>query len=121
MTSELIPFSDYQRIYQTIYAILRGEKANISESCLYFSVFGAYILKTYYNIDAIPVVGIAAYKVGDGENDVLLFADVKDNTLECTLDGFHAWIQADGWLIDFAAPVFPEMIGAQGGKIVSAK
>ena len=117
MNRPLIPFADYQRIYQSIYSILRSEKADVGISCLYFSVFGARILKEYYKIDAKPVAGIAAYKIGNGEDDQMLFGDVNGDTLECTLGGFHAWIQADGWLIDFAAPVFPELIKARGVKI----
>jgi len=118
LNRQLIHFKDYQRIYQSIYAILQSEKADISSSCLYFSVIGALILQKYYNIDSMPVAGIAAYKVGDAEDDVMIFGEVKGDTLECTLSGFHAWIQADGWLIDFTAPVFPEMIKARGSKIL---
>jgi hypothetical protein len=110
MSKFLIPFQDYERIYRTIYSILKSEKANVTHSCIYFAVFGAYILETHYKIRANPVAGIAGYRVGYGERDVLIFADSIDGRMCANDDGFHCWIEAEGWLIDFMMPIFPELM-----------
>lgn len=98
----LIKQSDYHRIYSVINSLLLSEKANPATASMYFSVFGSYLLKQHFKINATPKSGLAAYRLG---NHVMLFADHKDDGF-ITGDGenFHCWIEADGWAIDFMAP-----------------
>ena len=105
----LIKLRDYQRIYSTVNSILLNEKADLTVACMYYSVFGAYVLKKHYKIDAAPVSGLAAYNVG-GKNNILTFGEIQNENLVSTSNAFHCWIEANGWLIDFMAPVFPEII-----------
>lgn len=110
MTKFLIPLQDYERIYRTIYSVLKSEDANVTHSCIYFAVFGAYILESHYKISANPVAGVASYRVGDDEDDVLTFAEFAEGGLVSSSNGFHCWVEAEGWLIDFMAPVFPQLM-----------
>jgi hypothetical protein len=114
MNKFLIPLQDYERIYQTIYSVLKSEDANVTHSCLYFAVFGAFILETHYKIRANPVAGVAGYRIGHDEKNVLMFAELIGDKLTATSNGFHCWIEADGWLIDFMAPIFPLLMAVIG-------
>jgi hypothetical protein len=98
----LIKQTDYHRIYSVINSLLLSENANPATASMYFSVFGSYLLKQHYKINAIPKSGLAAYRL---DNHVMLFADHKDDSY-ITGDGenFHCWIEADGWALDFMAP-----------------
>jgi Protein of unknown function (DUF2026) len=102
--SMLIKQTDYHRIYSVINSLLLSENANPATASMYFSVFGAYLLKQHFKINATPKSGLAAYRFG---NDIMLFADQKEDGF-ITGDGenFHCWIEADGWAIDFMAPAF---------------
>lgn len=114
MSKPLIPRVDYQRIFRTIYSVLRNENGHILRSCEYFNIIGAAILQKHYGIRARPVAGIAAYRVSAAPNGVILYAHVDVNQLVLTDNGYHCWIQTDEWLIDFIAPLFPE-IGKESG------
>jgi hypothetical protein len=112
----LIPLKDYERIFKTTYSILKSENAKIESSCIYFSIFGANILKEHYKLDAKVHAGIAGYKVGSGEKNVLMFAEIDGDNLACTQNGFHCWVEVDGWFLDFMAPIFPNVMKASGSN-----
>ena len=46
----------------------------------------------------------------DKKNNVLAFAEKNGNKLISSENGFHAWIVVKDWVIDFTAPVFPNML-----------
>jgi hypothetical protein len=106
----IIAFPDYKRIFSTIYSTLQSENAEINHSCIYFSVIGSLILHKYYRINAKVYMGIAAYMLNEIDMNVLAFAEKNDNHLTCTENGFHSWIVANEWVIDFTAPLFPNML-----------
>jgi hypothetical protein len=100
----LIRQSDYHRIYRIIHSLLVNEDANPATASMYFSTFGAFILKQHYKISAIPKGGLAAYNL---DGTVILFADHREGGYVTGAgENFHCWIEADGWAIDFMAPDF---------------
>jgi hypothetical protein len=102
----LIKQSDYHRIYRVINSLLHNEKADPATASMYFSTFGAFILKQHYKLDAAPKGGLAAYNLG---GTVILFADHReDGYVTGAGENFHCWVEADGWAIDFMAPAFSE-------------
>jgi len=105
-----IPLRDYERIFKTIYSILKSEEADIEHSCVYASIFGAHIIRSHYKLEAKVHAGIAAYKLGAGDDDVMVYAERKEGEVFCSDAGFHCWVEVNGWLIDFMAPLFPDMI-----------
>lgn len=110
----LIKQTDYHRIYSVINSLLLSENANPATASMYFSVFGSYLLKQHFKINATPKSGLAAYRFG---NEVMVFAEQKDDGfLSGDGDNFHCWIEADGWAIDFMAPAF-----TLDGKALPAK
>lgn len=109
-TKFLIPLQDFERIHRTIYSVLNNEKGDLLKSCFFFSMFGAAILRRHYKINATVTAGIAGYRIGSGDKNVLMFAEAVGNELRCTENGFHAWVEAEGWLLDFMSPMFPKSI-----------
>ena len=112
-TKLLIPLMDFERIHMTIYSILNNENGDLLKSCFFFSMFGAAILRRHYKINATVNAGIAGYQIGNGDKNILMFAEPAGNELRCTANGFHAWIEADGWLLDLMSPLFPKIIPGQ--------
>lgn len=112
----LIKLRDYELIYQTINGVLVSEGADPSVSCMFFSVFGAYILSQHYKIEAHPVAGLAVYNVGNTEKR-LAFGEVVDGEIVGTDNAFHCWIIADGWHVDFMAPEFPKLVKRSGSDL----
>jgi hypothetical protein len=108
----LITLSDYQRIYSIAHAVLKSENSDTNRSCLFYNYCGAYILNNHYKIKAKVYSGFAAYHLG--VENILGFGSIEDGTLKSSEDEFHSWIEADGWLIDFMAPEFPNIMLSKG-------
>ncbi|AYD04164.1 DUF2026 family protein [Neorhizobium sp. NCHU2750] len=105
----LIKQSDYHRIYRVINSLLVAANADPATASMYFSTFGAFILKQHYKLDAAPKGGLAAYRLGD---TTILFADHReDGYVTGTGENFHCWVEAEGWMIDFMAPALPQAAG----------
>lgn len=78
-----------------------------------FSVYGAQILKRHFGISAQPVVGAAAYHLGL-QAKILTFGEYQTGSLQSTNGQHHWWVEADGWMIDFMAPLFPVLVKRAG-------
>jgi hypothetical protein len=105
-TQSLLPNADCDRIFRVIHGALLAEKSRPTKACLYFSVAGAYILCKHFGLQARPVVGAAAYWFA-GDN-VICFGEQTANGIQATENGFHCWVEADGWALDFQAPLFSD-------------
>jgi hypothetical protein len=102
----LIKQSDYHRIYRVISSLITHEGSSPAFASMYFSTFGAFILKQHYKVAATPKGGLAAYNL-DGR--LVVFADHRDDGhVTGAGENFHCWVEADGWAIDFMAPAFSE-------------
>lgn len=110
MYKPIIQFEDYKRIFNTAFSVLNIINAPLNHSCIYFSVIGSFILSEKYRLDPKVYMGIAAYMLDENKNNVLTFAEKKNDKLVCSENGFHSWIVANDWVIDFTAPLFPRMI-----------
>lgn len=75
---------------------------------MFYSVFGGFILKEHFNLDAKARCGLAAFYVRD-DDSVILFGEIHDGAVTGQLNSFHCWLEVDGWIIDFMAPAFPEV------------
>ncbi len=106
----LLPFPDYKRIFSTICSILQSEKTEINHSCIYFSVIGSFILHEHYKLEPKVYMGVAAYMLDEKMQNVLAFAERNETQLFCSENGFHSWIVVNDWIIDFTAPLFPNML-----------
>ena len=105
----IIKQSDYNRIFNVINSVLLQEDAKREVACMYFSTFAAFILEEQYNLTANVVGGLAAYHLGEN-NNVLVFGDLQDGVVSGNQNGYHFWVEVDGWLLDFMAPIFPKIL-----------
>lgn len=109
----VIPLPDYERIFRIIFSVL-DERANTPSACLFFTLVGAFILEKQYKLKANPVAGAAAYMVNTETATVATFGRFADEELTSSDDAFHCWIESNGVVIDFMAPLFGESMKARG-------
>ncbi|MBT9368288.1 DUF2026 family protein [Rhizobium sp. CSW-27] len=104
----LIKQSDYHRIYKVIHSLLVAQKADPATASMYFASFGAFILKHHFKLQAVPKGGLAAYNLG---GTIVLFADHRDDGYVTGAgETFHCWVEAEGFVLDFMAPAFPQAV-----------
>lgn len=114
----LIPLSDYQRIFRVIHSVLESVEADIPAASFFFSVTAAQLIKKFYKRNAFPVAGAAFYLISQEGKGALSFGALgEDGAVSSNQDAFHAWVQCDGYAIDFMAPVFQELLAAAGHPI----
>jgi len=109
----LITLADYRRIYSTIHSLLLADSVNSHEASMLFSVYGAQILKRHFGISAQPIAGAAAYHLGL-QAKILTFGAYQAGTLQSSHSQHHWWVEADGWMLDFMAPLFPVLVKRAG-------
>jgi hypothetical protein len=110
VTKQPIPYNDYRRIYCTIHSLLESEEHDLGRSCIYFSLTGAVILREQYQLEANVFMGLAAFKVCEGEQEILTFGESIENQVQSTHCGFHSWVEIGEWFIDFTAPQFSKLL-----------
>ncbi|MEY6434237.1 DUF2026 family protein [Thioalkalicoccus limnaeus] len=113
----LITLRDYERIFRVIHALLKNENATLTKSCLYFGFIGAAILRERLATPADAAVGLGMYKLDDSGNIMTFGKRLADGRIESCADGFHCWVRANGWFVDFSAPLFQEMYAEQGVRL----
>lgn len=103
----LIPYVDYGRIFRVIYSAIKGIDATPHQRCYLFAFYSENILRKHYHIDAVVKAGLAGFKLSDDNISVMVFGSVEGKKIVIDEDnGFHAWIEANGWIIDFYSPLF---------------
>lgn len=116
MKKFLITLSEYNRVHQVARGVVEG-LATAERSCIFFAIFGAYILETRYRIPAAAVAGNFALCVSD-EPKVAFFGRDDDGKMVADSDGFHMWVQTETHIIDFMAPLFPESFSSMMGATI---
>jgi hypothetical protein len=91
--------------------------ATMHRACLFYALAGAAILNRHYKRNAVPVVGAAFLRVCDATDSVLGFGAIESDTVISRPDAFHAWVECDGMLIDFMAPIFGEVASNIGSDV----
>ena len=112
----LIPFADYCRISRVISTVLTAAGEETERACIFFANVGAAILRRHYKLEAMPVAGAAAYAIGVGRDHGLVatFGKLKGDHFFATPEAFHCWIECEGVVIDFMAPIFKENLRSSG-------
>lgn len=114
----LLPLPDYQRIYQVIYSVLEASGiAKTHRACLFFASAGALILREHYRLKATLSVGSMALMVHEPTSTVLIYGREQDGEWVYDEDGFHAWVECDGWLVDFMAPIMGVAFKEDGASV----
>ena len=111
----LLPLADYQRIYQVIYSVLEATGiARTHRACIVFASAGMMILREHYKLEASLSVGSMALMVGEKAANVAVYGREIDGEWVYDANGFHAWVECDGWLIDFMAPIMARALKEDG-------
>lgn len=112
MSRFLMPLSEYNRIHQVAHGVLR-DVGRPEKACKFFACFGAMILNKHYKIPARAVAGGFALCIDDGP-EVAFFGQAENGRITTSPDGFHMWIQTEGHVVDFMAPIYPEAFADAG-------
>lgn len=111
----LLPLADYQRIYQVAYSVLEASGiATTHRACLFFASVGVLILREHYRLEATLSVGTMALMVDEAKANVVVYGREENGEWTYDSDGFHAWVECDGWLIDFMAPIMGKSLREDG-------
>lgn len=102
----LLPLPDYQRIYQVIYSILETTGIAVTHrACIFFAAVGANILRKHHDLPATISAGCMALMVDEQRANVVVYGRDENGVFVNDEKAFHAWVECDGWLIDFMAPI----------------
>lgn len=102
----LLPLADYQRIYQVAYSVLEASGiAATNRACIFFASVGTLILRDHYDLPATLSAGCLALMVDEKKANVVVYGREEDGAFVSDEDGFHVWVECNGWLIDFMAPI----------------
>lgn len=100
------PLPDYQRIYQVIYSVLDASEIAVTHrACIFFAAVGTMILRSHYRLPATISAGCMALMLDEQKANVMVYGREEDGVFVNDKDAFHAWVECDGWLIDFMAPI----------------
>jgi hypothetical protein len=109
----VIPLPDYERIFRLICGVL-DTRLNTPHQCIFFSLVGAAVLETKYKLTANPVTGAAVYAVSAETGTVSMFGRIENGELVSSRDAFHCWIECEGVIVDFMAPLFEQSLKTYG-------
>ena len=102
----LLPLPDYQRIYQVIYSVLQASEIALTHrACFFFASVGTLLLREHYHLPATFSVGCMALMVNEADSKVVVYGRQENDTFVVDEQGFHAWVECNGWLVDFMAPI----------------
>jgi hypothetical protein len=117
-----IPLLDYIRIFRVVNAVISSVGNSGNSSSLFFSVAGAALLKQFYGKDSRVLVGAAFYLLDDTTNSVLAVTkngagQFGNGNADSDRDVFHTWLECEGQILDFQAPLFPETLVRSGNTV----
>jgi Protein of unknown function (DUF2026) len=102
----LLPLTDYQRIYQVVYSVLEASEIAIThKACIFFAAAGMMILRKHYRLPATISAGCLALMVDEQNSRVIVYGREEGGAFVNDIKAFHAWVECDGWLIDFMTPI----------------
>lgn len=120
--SQLLKRVDLNKAAQAVSQVVMAVTDFHGADCLLYAQAGALLLQAH-GLPAEPVAGSAAWRVGDGDSDVISHArelrgpQFKPESGKALL--FHAWVHLPGYVIDFSTSTLPrkarELDAADGG------
>lgn len=116
-----ISLKDYETVFRVLCAVSNNVGNSAGKACLFYNVIGGFIVNKVLKRKARPVMGSAFIRVHDESNTVLAYSQFGPSGPTSDKDGFHCWIECDGFLIDFTAPVFRETFSEAGKDLPIAR
>jgi hypothetical protein len=112
-----LPQPDYQRIYQVVYSVLEASGIAVTHrACIFFAAAGTMILREHYRREATISAGCMALMVDEQQARVVVYGREESAGFVNDAAAFHAWVECDGWLIDFMAPIMGDALLEDGHR-----
>lgn len=91
------------RVSHALRKLATAASGQFGGDCYVHAVIGQQLLKDL-GFECQLVVGYAAWRVGDGDSDVISHTKEVDTHLPPGVKGavYHAWLEHDGCLVDFS-------------------
>lgn len=74
------------------------------------------ILREHYKLPATLSVGSMALMVDETKANVVVYGRLEEGQWVYDADGFHAWVECNGWLVDFMAPIMGMALEEDGAS-----
>ena len=113
----VITLKEYETIFRVLYAVSHSVGNTTGKACLFYNVIGALVLAERFKKKARPVMGAAFFRVHDPSATVLSYSRLIDGIPSSDAEAFHCWVECEGFLIDFTAPVFRESFAESGQQL----
>lgn len=111
----LIKLVDYQQIFRVVHSVSEAVGNTAGKACLFYNIIGAALLEVNYKKKAQPVMGSAFFAIHEPSATVLAYSHKRaQGEISNNSEAFHCWIQSEGYIVDFTAPVFRESLKEQG-------
>ncbi len=109
----IITIEDYERIFQVIHSVFLDIDKSKVPSCQFYNSAAAIILKKFYNIEALPIMGFATFYF-DNVLDIGLY--LGHMNWQSSINAFHCWVHTKNYFLDFTAPLYREYLEKAGSK-----
>jgi len=96
----LIEQADLSRISSALRRLASAASANFGSDCYIHSAIAQELL-CRLGIEAILVAGYAAFRVGDGDPDVIVHAPLPGMPHQPGGAAYHAWLEVEDFILDF--------------------
>lgn len=120
---EKINSLDLPRISTAIKKLAVAASEGFAKDCYFHALFCKTIMQRYFQIDLDLVMGFAAWRVGDGDGDVILHAPATSQIQSYQIINYeafqapnafpyHAWLECGTWILDFTTYQLPAKASA---------
>jgi hypothetical protein len=108
---------DVARLASAVARLATASSEKYGRDCLLHASIGKALLEKL-GVDAKVVIGFAAWRVGDGDGDVVLHVPAEGMKYDSTQIPFHAWLEVNGSVFDLTTYQLKDkarMLDAQDG------
>lgn len=98
-TEEQVNKFDFQRLASTIHRLIDAAGTHHGADCYTQALLASEILRRR-GVPAEISVGFAAFRVGNGDGDVITHAPMPNMPYQPNAAAYHAWVEIGDWIFD---------------------
>lgn len=113
-----LSLEQYTRIHNVVHSLSKFFSKDVGKACVFFSLTGAALMHLHYKKNAKMICGLGAVVVHKGTKPTVISWFKMNDEGHCFAaeDAFHAWVECDGWVIDFMAPNYEEALRSSSAE-----
>lgn len=122
-TIEKINSLDLPRISKAIQKLFSATSENYGRDCHLHAMFCQTLMRRHFGIEIDLVIGFAAWRVGEGDADMIMHASPTEDIKKFQVTNYeafqstnaipyHAWLECGNWILDFTTYQFPSKAAA---------